>query len=378
MQVPPRPTRAEIDLAAVRHNYQQARKMAGPEREVLAVVKADAYGHGAVAVARALEQVGAGRFGVALVEEGSELRAAGIGGEILVFGSVFPGQEAALLESRLTPFLFDLETAGRLNRAAGQRGLILDCHVKIDTGMGRVGFLPGEMPQVLPQLARFSALRVVGVVSHLALADDLSSPVTATQRQLFREQLKQVAAAGFSPRWRHISNSAGLLGPELEECNLVRQGISLYGGYPGPGFAASMDLRPVMALRTVVAQLRSLPTGSGVSYGHRFVTQRPTRVAVLPIGYADGYNRLLTNRGRVIVRGHFAPVIGTVCMDWTLVDVTDLPEVAVGDTVTLLGQADGLQVSAEEWAEMLGTINYEVFCRIGARVPRVCLPAVGA
>lgn len=373
MNLPQRPTLAEINLAAIRHNYLQACKLAGPQRQVLAVVKADGYGHGAVPVARALEAVGAEHFGVALVEEGCELRAAGITGTILVFGSVFPGQEQALLECRLTPFLFDLEVAERLNQAAQERNIRLDCHVKIDTGMGRVGFLPDELPAVLPALQRFSALNITGVLSHFALADDLTSDVTLRQRLMFQQQLQHFAAAGFAIEWIHISNSAGLLGPELEECNLVRQGISLYGGYPGPGFEEKMDLQPAMALRTVVAQVRILPAGSGVSYGHRFVAERTTRIAVLPIGYADGYNRLFTNRGQVIVRGRIAPVIGTVCMDWTMADITDLPEAVAGDTVTLLGEADGKMISAEEWAEQLGTINYEVFCRIGQRVPRVYL-----
>jgi alanine racemase len=371
MNLTPRPTRAEIELAAIRHNFRQACQLAGPGRDVLAVVKADAYGHGAVPVAATLAEAGAKIFGVALVEEGCELRAAGITGEILVFGMLFPGQEEALIEAELTPFLFDLEVARRLNRVAVEQGVIRNVHLKLDTGMGRVGFLPGELPEALVELKRLAGLRVTGVLSHFALADDLTSPVTASQRRVFREQLQLLAAAGFAPDWRHISNSAGLIGPELEECNLVRQGISLYGGYPGPGFEPLMDLRPALALRTVVAQVRTVPPGSGVSYGHRFVTQRETRLAVLPVGYADGYNRLFTNRGRVIVRGHFAPVVGTVCMDWILADVTEIPEVLAGDVVTLLGEADGLRISAEEWADQLGTINYEVFCRIGQRVPRV-------
>ena len=366
-----RPTRAEIDLDAIRHNYRQARQLAGPGKEVLAVVKADAYGHGAVPVALALEEAGASIFGVALVEEGCELRSAGLKGEILVFGSIFPGQEQALLDANLIPYVFDLEVARRLNRAALDSGAIVNCHLKFDTGMGRVGFLPAELPQVLKSLSGLDGLTIDGVLSHFALADDPACAVTADQRQLFHELLQLLGAAGLSPQWRHISNSAGLIGPELDECNLVRQGISLYGGYPGPGFASKMALRPAMSLRTEVAQVRTLPAGSGISYGHRFVTERETRVAVLPIGYADGYNRLFSNRGRVIVRGCHAPVVGTVCMDWTLVDVTDTPGVATGDSVTLLGEADGLRVSAEEWAGQLGTINYEVFCRIGRRVPRV-------
>jgi len=366
-----RPTRAEIDLQALLHNHRDARRLAGPEREVLAVVKADAYGHGAVPVARCLEAAGTRWFGVALVEEGIELRRAGLQGEILVFGSIFPGQEAAVLEQRLTPFLFDLDVARRLQQAAAAAGVRLPVHLKLDTGMGRVGFRPEELPAALAELKTLTALDIRGVLSHLALADDLASPVTAEQRALFQQMLGQVEAAGFTPRWRHISNSAGLVGPELAECNLVRQGISLYGGQPGDGFADTLDLRPVLSLKTAVAQVRRLPAGSGVSYGHRFVTERPTTLAVLPVGYADGYNRLFTNRGTVLIHGRRAPIAGTVCMDWILADVTGIPCVAAGDEAVLLGAQGRERISAEEWAELLNTINYEVFCRIGARVPRV-------
>ena len=207
-------------------------------------------------------------------------------------------------------------------------------------------------------------------MSHLACADEIASDVTPGQIEVFRRILTQFTAAGLRPPAIHLGNSAGLSAWPLPECTLVRPGIMLYGGYPGPEFEGRLDLRPVMTLETRIAQLRTLPVGSGVSYGHIFHTARPTRLATLPIGYADGYNRLLSNRAEVLVRGKRVPQVGRVCMDWILIDVTEVADAAVGDRVVLLGGDDGGQIRAEEWAEKIGTINYEVFCAISHRVPR--------
>lgn len=368
-----RPTRAEIDLAALRHNFDQVRRQVGAQRDILAVVKADAYGHGAIAVARTLETAGAAAFAVALIEEGVALRQAGLQRPILVFGAILPGQEAALFDWELTPYLFDLETAHRLDQAARDRGTVLPIHLKIDTGMGRIGFLTGELGEVLRVLATLSGLRLDGVMSHLALADESQSPLNAEQQQVFRHALDQVHRAGFSPRWVHLSNSAAIFSLNTPECNLVRPGIGLYGGLPAAELAPRLELRPVMNLRSQIVQLKSLPIGAGVSYGHHFHASRPSLIATIPIGYADGYNRLLSNCGEALLRGQRVRVAGRVCMDWTLFDVTDVPGVAVGDEITLLGSAPGGVISGDEWAERIGTISYEVFCGISKRVPRVYL-----
>ena len=366
-----RPTHVDIDLAALRHNFRLVRRQAGAGRQVLAVVKADAYGHGAKGVARALESEGADLFGVALLEEARELRAAGIRAPILILGGIYPGQEAGFFEPDLIPCIFDLTTARRLNAAAKSAGRILGCHIKIDTGMGRVGFFNGELQDMLPELNKLANLRIDGVMSHLAVADEPRHPFTAEQVERFRRALARVREAGHRPRFLHIDNSAALFAHDIPECNLVRPGIVLYGALPSDHFAGRLDLRPVMHWRTSIALLKTLPTGSGVSYGHRFIATRPTLVATLPVGYADGYNRRLTNCGEVLVRGRRVPVAGTVCMDWTMIDVTDVPGVQVGDEVTLLGQADGQWVRAEDWAEKIGTIPYEVFCQVSKRVPRI-------
>ncbi len=368
-----RPTYVEIDLAALQHNFVQARRQAGEGRELLAVVKADAYGHGAARVAPALQQAGADLFGVAMVEEGLELRRAGVSRPILVLGGLYPGQEEELLAHDLVPVIFDLETARRLNARAAADGRRLSYHLKLDTGMGRVGFRPEELPAVLAALAKLQGLVMDGLISHLAVADEPDHPFTAEQAERFRSALAQVRQAGFAPRHIHLSNSAALFSQQFPECNLVRPGIVLYGGLPASCFADRLDLRPVMSFRTSVAQVKQVPVGTGVSYGHRFVAERPTRLAAIPVGYADGYSRNLSNVGQVLVRGRRVPVAGTVCMDWTLIDVTDIPQVQVGDEVTLLGRDNGQSITAEEWAQAIGTINYEVFCQISKRVPRVYL-----
>lgn len=368
-----RPTRAEIDLAALRHNFDQVRRQVAGKAEILAVVKADAYGHGAVPVARTLEAAGAAAFAVALVEEGVALRRAGLRRPILIFGEVFPGQEAALFDFDLTPYLFQRETARRLDQAASRRGTVLRYHLKIDTGMGRIGVLPQDLSGLLSELKTLAGLRLDGVMSHLALADDSEAAINAEQQRCFGQVLAQVWQAGFAPRWVHLSNSAAIFSLDTPGCNLVRPGIVLYGGMPAPELAARLELRPVMNLRSRIVQLKALPAGAGVSYGHHFIASRPSLIATLPIGYADGYNRLLSNCGEALVRGMRVRVAGRVCMDWTLFDVTDVPGVAVGDEVTLLGSAEGGSITGDEWAERIGTISYEVFCGIGKRVPRVYL-----
>lgn len=368
-----RPTRAEIDLAALRHNFDQVRRQVGAQRDILAVVKADAYGHGAVAAARTLEAAGVAAFAVALVEEGVELRRAGLQRPILVFGAILPGQEAPLFDFELTPYLFDLETARRLDQAARQRGRVLAVQLKIDTGMGRIGVLPQNLGAFLAELKTLAGLQLEGVLSHLALADESQSPLNAAQQQSFRSALEQVRQAGFAPRWVHLSNSAAIFSLATPECNLVRPGIVLYGGLPAAELAPRLELRPVMNLRSRIVQLKSLPVGAGVSYGHHFHANRPSLIATVPIGYADGYNRLLSNCGEALLRGRRVRVAGRVCMDWTMFDVSDVPGVAVGDEITLLGSAEGGSITGDEWAERIGTISYEVFCGIGKRVPRVYL-----
>ena len=367
----PRPTLAEIDLAALRHNFREVRRVVGDDCAVLAVVKADAYGHGVTGVAPALAAAGANLFGVALVEEGIELRRLGLEQPILVLGSAFPGQEHDILEHQLTPVVYDLACARRLDACAGNAEKTIDYHLKMDTGMGRLGFRIELLEEVLAELKNLKNLNMAGLMSHLAVADEPQRPLTSAQYRDFAAVVARVEAHGFSPRYRHIANSAGIHSRALAGCNLVRPGICLYGGLTGGPYANSLTQQPVMHFISQVAQLKDIPPGGGVSYGHRFVAARQSRIAAIPVGYADGYNRLLTNRGDVLIDGHRAPIAGTVCMDWILADVTDLPDVQLGDRVTLLGRDGDEFISAEEWADKVDSITYEVFCAISKRVPRV-------
>ena len=366
-----RPTYAEIDLSAIVHNYRLLSSHAGSNVTVLAVVKADAYGHGAVQVSRALAAAGAPIFAVATIEEAAILRHAGIEQPILVMGIVLPGQEELLLQYRLTPYIFDLETAHRLSEIATRKGCTVGYHLKVDTGMSRIGFDPLDLQQVLTLLKKFTGLEMQGVMSHFALADAPDDPFSAEQVLRFRQIFDLVRTAGFTPEFIHQANSAGILTGVTSDCNLARPGIALYGGFPSDAFA-DVDLHSAMNLRSAIVQLRTVLPGTGVSYGHRFVAERPSKIATLPIGYADGYNRLLSGIGEAFVRGERVPVAGRVCMDWIMLDVTDVADVQVGDEVTLLGcDSVGNVLRAEEWADKIGTINYEVFCGISKRVPRI-------
>ncbi len=365
-----RPTWADIDLTALRHNLGQAQGCCLETQRLLAVVKADAYGHGAVPVTRALQQCGITDFAVATLEEGLELRAAGVADPILVLGGCFPGQEGAFVEHQLMPALFDADLASRLGSEAIRRGKRARVHLKVDSGMGRVGFRREQLQEFIPRLQSCPGLEIAGFMSHLACADELDSSVTGAQLDLFLQMLDMLRQAGIAPPDVHLNNSAGLVAWNRPEFTLARPGIMLYGGLPGADFADRVSLRPVMNLRTRIAQLRELPAGIGVSYGHSFHAPQDMKIAVLPIGYADGYNRLLSNRGRAILHGRIVPVVGRVCMDWIMLDVTGIEQAKVGDCVTLLGAADGLVISGDDWAGQLETISYEVFCRIGGRVPR--------
>ncbi len=379
-----RPTWVEIRLDHLIHNFRAIRARVGPDVKICAVVKADAYGHGAVTVARCLESVGADWFGVALVEEGVALREAGVTRPILCFG-VARGQEELLFRYRLTPVVFDVELLERLNARARAQGEILSYHLEVDTGMGRVGIPWRELVHVLPWAERFQSVRLEGFMSHLAAADDPAhEEFTREQIARFHKAARVVEASGFRPIYWHLANSAGVRWYPEAWGNMVRPGGLLYGLWSGPSAEEDAPLsietptglcpvKPVLSLHTRIVFLKDVDAGTPLGYGGAFVTSRPSRIATLPIGYHDGYRRALSPGGRVLVRGHFAPVVGRVSMDWTLVDVTDVPGVQIGDEVLLIGQAQGRHLTAEELARLCGTISYEITCGIGARVPRVVI-----
>ncbi len=377
-----RPTVADIDLEALRHNLAQVRRLAG-SREVIAIVKADAYGHGAVPVTRALAADGVTRFGVALVEEARALRDAGIRGEILILGGFTADQAAELVELGATAVLFHPEHAAALSAAASRAGRTVAVHAKIDTGMGRLGFSVGDAPRAVAALARLPALRLEGLMTHFADADLADPAYACEQVARFDRVVRELTAKGVTIPLRHAANSAALMAADPGSggaigrtgdagplYDAVRPGIMLYGCRPGPAVGPRIELRPVCSLTTQILLLRRVPAGTPISYGRTFVAGRDSVIAVLPIGYADGYPRALSNVGMMLVRGQRVPVAGRVCMDLTMLDVTDVPGVAEGDEVVIIGSQGAASITADEVAAGAGTIAYEVLCGIGPRVPR--------
>ncbi len=374
-----RPTYAEIDLLALKKNYQLIRSSIPRRTEILAVVKADAYGHGFMDISRELESLGVDAFGVAFLAEGIQLRKSGSDKPILILGGVYPGQERKCIGYNLSTTVFTLEQAQALNHAASAGKLFrkAQVHLKIDTGMGRLGIPYNEVPQLIAELKKLPNISLEGVISHFASADELDESgqyFTRIQGERFAWSLAEIRKAGFTPRYIHIANSAAALLRDIPGCNLIRPGIAMYGALPSADFQGKLDLKPVMSLKSRIAMLKWVDPGTTVSYARRFTAGRRTLIASVPVGYADGYPRTLTNRGEVLVRGQRAKVAGTVCMDWTMLDVTGIEGVAVGDTVVMMGpDGDGHCIHAEEVAAWADTIPYAIFCGISKRVPRVYL-----
>jgi alanine racemase len=372
-----RPTFAEIDLAALQHNFRTIRTSLPVTTEILAVVKADAYGHGFEEISRELDNLGVNAFGVAFLAEAIQLRKSGIDKPILLLGGVYPGQERKCIGFNLSTVVFTMEQAQALNQAAGKLFRKAQIHLKIDTGMGRLGIRYSDAPAFLDELRRLPNLALEGLISHFASADELDQEgrtFTNLQAGRFGQVIAETRAAGFAPRYIHIDNSAGVLLGNCPDCNLVRPGITLYGTLPSPDFQGRIDLRPVMRMKSRIAMLKWVEAGTTISYARRFTASDRTLIASVPVGYADGYPRALTNKGEVLVRGRRVRVTGTVCMDWIMLDVTGVDGVEVGDEVVLMGtDASGNSIHAEELAAWAGTIPYEIYCGISKRVPRVYL-----
>jgi alanine racemase len=372
-----RPTWAEIDLDVLAANFQIVRQRVGPDVQVMAVVKADAYGHGAVECARRLATAGADWFGVALPEEGIQLRGAGIVQPILCLSGFWEGQQSACLQQNLVPVAYRIDMIQELDRAARAAGVVADVHVKIDSGMGRLGIRFDQLSEFAEALKRLKHIRVDGLMTHFAAADEPSCDLlTANQLQRFADAVAVFRGAGYNPTYLHLANSAAIFSGPSTWGNLVRPGGVLYGLWRDvlpPANGVGEVLKPVMSLRSHITLLKWVPRGDTVGYGCTYEASRQTLVATLPLGYNDGYLRALSNRGRVIVRGTYASVIGRVSMDLTLIDVTDVPGVALGDEVTMFGVAGDDAVSAEDAARTAGTISYELTCGISERVPRIYL-----
>jgi len=360
-----RPAWVDVDLAALEHNLGLVRRLLNGSR-AMAVVKADAYGHGAVGVSRALEAAGVDWLGVALLEEGAEIRRAGVELPILVLGTARPSKIALYRRYRLTPTVSSLaELALWRDWTAGQ-AQAQPIHLKVDTGMGRLGVAMDEVPSALETLRSSPGLRLAGVLSHFGDADDLASPRNAAQAARFAEVLAQLTPEEREVALIHMANSAAALHRPESRFALGRLGIAIYGLDPA---GLGTDLRPVMSVRARIVQLREVPAGTPVSYGGRTVTRRRSRIAVVPVGYADGYAWRLTGRAEALVRGRRVPVAGSVTMDMTLLDVTDAGA-ELGDEVVLLGRQGGEEITATELAAHAGTISWEILCHLGLRLPR--------
>lgn len=368
-----RPTWTEIDLDALAYNFHSSKRFIGGDVKYMAIVKADAYGHGSVECARRLEAEGIDWFGVALPEEGIHLRQAGIRKLILCLGSFWEGQEIDILNYDLTPVIYRLEMASLLDKAARERGTTVEIHIKIDTGMGRIGVRYDEVEQFAAELKQFASLRVQGIMTHFASADDLSeNDFTALQIQRFNDAIATFEKQGFHPIYRDIANSPGaVVHPESRQ-TMVRLGGILYGlgGDILPADAPKPELRPVLSLHSRIAFLKTVPEGESIGYSRIYRTEEDSLIATIPIGYQDGYSRALSNCGRVIINGATAPVVGRVSMDWIMVDVSAIPNVKIGDEVILIGEQNGQAVNAEELAQKTGTISYEITCGIHRRVVR--------
>jgi alanine racemase len=364
-----RPTVATIDLGALSHNFSEVTRRIGG-RKVLAVVKAQAYGHGAVPVSRRLVELGASMLGVALVEEGRDLRDAGITAPILVMGPVFPEQAEAIVRLHLTPVIFTHVLADALSHAALACDRNVPVHVKIDTGMGRVGIIPEEAAGFIAGILKLKGITIEGLMTHFSDADLRDKQFATVQMDRFESLVRSLEEQGLSVALRHAANSAAVLAYDRALFTMVRPGLMLYG-YDPLERSSGADLRPVLSLVSRIAFLKKVPAGTPISYGRTFVTERESRIATIPIGYADGYSRALSNKGEAIVRGRRVPVVGRVCMDMTMLDVTDVPQALVGDEVVLIGRQGKERITADDIAAGTGTIAYEVLCGIGGRVPRV-------
>jgi alanine racemase len=370
-----RPTFAEISLAALRQNFKTVRNSVSTKAGILAIVKADAYGHGFTDISRELEQCGVDAFGVAFLAEAIQLRKSGIDKPILLLGGLYPGQERKCVGFNVSTAVFSIEQLKALDHVAGKLFRKAHVHLKVDTGMGRLGVRFDEASAFLKEIRKCKNIELEGIISHFASADELDESgqyFTRLQAERFAWVVDEAKRLKLSPRYIHIANSAGALIRDYQFCNLVRPGIALYGALPSGDFQGKLALKPVMSLKSRIAMLKTVEAGTTISYARRFTTAKKSLIASVPVGYADGYPRALTNKGQALVRGERATVSGTVCMDWIMLDVSHIEGVEVGDEVVLMGEDKlGNVIHAEEIATWAGTIPYEIFCGISKRVPRV-------
>lgn len=364
-----RPTVARVDLSAVRANYRAIADFVAGRARVIAVVKANAYGHGAAQVGLALEAAGAAMLACADIEEGIVLREAGVQAPILIFGALSVSDLDGIFTHRLTPTISTPSAARALQAAAAKHAARLHCHLKIDTGMNRLGFRHDNLATTIPAVAASANLAVDAVYTHFATADNPDHPAFAEQRERFEAALGLLPAAGMDVRARHAANSAALWRDERVWYDFVRPGLLLYGVVPPP-LHTTLPLRPALSLHSRIVAVKGLRAGEATGYGLKVPVDRPASIAIVPAGYADGLDLRLAGRGAMLVRGRRAPIVGSVCMDVSMIDVTGM-DVAPGDEVVIIGEQGEESIGVREIAAAIGTIPYELLCRVGSRIQRV-------
>ncbi len=362
----------EIDLTALAHNVSQLRKFLSPHTELMAVVKADAYGHGAIAVAKTALKHGASSLAIATLSEGVQLRQAGLDASILILGAInAPEDIKAVAAWQLEPTICNTQQALIFSRTLKAIGATLPVHLKLDTGMSRLGTNWQEATEFVKLVQKLPNLSLKSVYSHFATADDPDPTIMNLQHQRFRSALAELKTNGIIPPYLHLANSAATLSDRSCHYDLVRVGLALYGLYPSPHLSSTIDLQPVLQVKAKIAQVKTLPPGTGVSYGHRYVTNKDTKIAVVGIGYADGVPRNLSNRLKAIVRGQLVSQIGAITMDQMMLNVDCLPDLQPGEIVTLIGTDGDITITADDWANSLDTISWEILCGFKHRLPRV-------
>lgn len=364
---------AVIDLDAICHNIKEVKRVIGPDVKVMPVIKADGYGHGAVPIAKALNEIGADAFAVAIIEEGITLRKNGITQPIVILGYTSEYQYSSLIQYEIQPTVFCYEMAESLSKIAAALGQNAKIHIKLDTGMNRIGFKPTrESLEIVKKISKLPNIKIEGIFTHFACADEADKTSAKKQKAEYDKFIGWLSEEEIEIPVKHVSNSASIIDMKDWRMDMVRSGIITYGLYPSEEVSKDvLDLRPAMSLKTHIVYIKEVGPGEGVSYNHTFVTKRNTKIATIPVGYADGYPRALSSKGRVLIRGQYAPIIGRICMDQFMVDVTDIPDVSVMDEVTLVGVDGENRISVEEVANGAGSFNYEFVCGVSKRVPRV-------
>ncbi len=367
-----RPYYAEINLDNFRHNFREAKRLA-MGKKTFGVIKADAYGHGAVELARVLEEEKVDYFAVAVITEALELRRNGFKEPILILGYTPPEFTKEIVENDITQTVFSYEQAKAISREAVDKNKIAKIHIKLDTGMGRIGFLPvKESVDEIAKIAGLNNLHLEGIFSHFSAADEENKDFANLQMKRYVEIIDKLSKLGIKFEVKHLANSAGIIDLPDAYFDGVRPGIMLYGYYPSQEVKVDrLTLKPVMSLKAKIVHIKEVPEDTPISYGRKFYTKRTSRIATLPFGYDDGFTRLFFGKANVIVNGKIAPIVGRICMDQCMADITECGDVNIGDEVIVMGESQGLSITADDLAESIGTISYEILCMVSRRVPRV-------